>query len=66
MKDQLVLCDNALKETRGKELEALIDYDMNQRCGFLHGCIKVFGTSVVDKLRSHVANYDINHFCGFL
>lgn len=65
---RLVLCGNALEETRGKEFELATDYiishtlqmllegcDVDHLCGFLRSCAKVFPAIAMDRSGSHVA-----------
>ncbi|OVA08286.1 Pumilio RNA-binding repeat [Macleaya cordata] len=68
LEERLVICGNALEETRGKELELATDYiishtlqallegcDLDQLCGFLQSCAKVFPFIAMDRSGSHVA-----------
>ncbi|XP_042462061.1 pumilio homolog 23-like [Zingiber officinale] len=68
LEDLPTICNNALEETRGKEVELATDMtishtiqnllegcDMDRLCGFLRNSAKGFVSIVTDKFGSHVA-----------
>ncbi|XP_019440483.1 PREDICTED: pumilio homolog 23 [Lupinus angustifolius] len=77
--ERLLICGNALEETKGKEFEIATDYilshtletilqgcDADHLCGFLQSCAKDFPSIAMDRSGSHVAEAALKSLAAHL